>query len=123
MRKVPTPVKYPARCSRTSAARYVLVGHSERRHYHAESDDLVALKFVVAQSAGLVPILCVGETLAERDCGATEAVIARQLDAVIARADIDAFSACVLAYEPVWAIGTGPHGDAGPGAGRAPLHP
>jgi len=86
---------------------FVLAGHSERRQYHAESDDLVALKFVVAQAAGLVPILCVGETLAERDSGATEAVIARQLDAVIARAGIDTFSACVLAYEPVWAIGTG----------------
>jgi len=86
---------------------FVLAGHSERRQYHAEPDDLVALKFVVAQAAGLVPILCVGETLAERDSGATEAVIARQLDAVIARAGIDTFSACVLAYEPVWAIGTG----------------
>jgi len=86
---------------------FVLAGHSERRQYHAESDDLVALKFVVAQAAGLVPILCVGETLAERDSGATEAVIARQLDAVITRAGIDSFTACVLAYEPVWAIGTG----------------
>lgn len=86
---------------------FVLAGHSERRQYHAESDDLVALKFVVAQSAGLVPILCVGETLAERDSNATEEVIARQLDAVISRAGIDAFSACVVAYEPVWAIGTG----------------
>jgi len=86
---------------------FVLAGHSERRQYHSEPDDLVALKFVVAQSAALVPILCVGETLAERDSGATEVVIGRQLDAVIARAGIDAFSACVVAYEPVWAIGTG----------------
>jgi triosephosphate isomerase len=86
---------------------FVLAGHSERRQYHAESDDLVARKFIVAQSAGLVPILCVGETLEERDAGATESVIARQLDAVVARAGIDAFSASVVAYEPVWAIGTG----------------
>jgi triosephosphate isomerase (TIM) len=86
---------------------YVLAGHSERRQYHAESDDLVARKFVAAQAAGLEPILCVGETLDERDGGTTEAVIARQLDAVIARAGIGAFANAVVAYEPVWAIGTG----------------
>lgn len=86
---------------------YVLAGHSERRQYHAESDDLVARKFVAAQGAGLVPILCVGETLDERDGGATERVIARQLDAVVARAGIGAFAGAVVAYEPVWAIGTG----------------
>ncbi|HEX5124098.1 MAG TPA: triose-phosphate isomerase [Rhodanobacteraceae bacterium] len=86
---------------------YVLAGHSERRQYHAESDDLVARKFVAAQGAGLVPILCVGETLAERDGGETEAVIARQLEAVVARAGIGAFANAVVAYEPVWAIGTG----------------
>jgi len=86
---------------------YVLAGHSERRQYHAESDDLVAKKFAAAQAAGLVPILCVGETLEERDGGTTEAVIARQLDAVIGRAGIGAFAKAVLAYEPVWAIGTG----------------
>jgi triosephosphate isomerase len=86
---------------------YVLAGHSERRQYHAESDDLVARKFVAAQGVGLVPILCVGETLDERDAGATERVIARQLDAVVARAGIGAFGKAVLAYEPVWAIGTG----------------
>src|SRR5262249_22560617 len=74
---------------------------------HAEPDDLVAKKFVAAQAAGLVPILCVGETLAERDGGTTEAVIARQLDAVIAAAGIGAFADAVVAYEPVWAIGTG----------------
>ena len=86
---------------------FVLAGHSERRQYHGESDELVARKFVAAQKAGLVPILCVGETLAERDAGATERVIARQLDAVIAAAGIAAFAAAVVAYEPVWAIGTG----------------
>jgi len=86
---------------------YVLVGHSERRQYHAETDERVAAKFVAAQAAGLVPILCVGESLAERESGATETVIARQLDAVIARAGIAAFAQAVVAYEPVWAIGTG----------------
>jgi triosephosphate isomerase len=86
---------------------YVLVGHSERRQYHAESDARVAAKFVAAQTAGLVPILCIGETLAEREAGATETVVARQLDAVIARAGIAAFANAVVAYEPVWAIGTG----------------
>jgi triosephosphate isomerase len=86
---------------------YVLAGHSERRQYQAESDDLVARKFVAAQGAGLMPILCVGETLDERDGGATERVIARQLDAVVARAGIGAFADAVVAYEPVWAIGTG----------------
>ena len=86
---------------------FALAGHSERRQYHAESDDLVARKFVAAQGAGLVPILCVGETLEERDGGTTEHVIARQLDAVVARAGIGAFAAAVVAYEPVWAIGTG----------------
>ncbi len=86
---------------------FVLTGHSERRQYHAESDDLVARKFIAAQNAGLVPILCVGETLEERDADATERVIARQLDAVVARAGIAALEASVVAYEPVWAIGTG----------------
>jgi triosephosphate isomerase len=87
--------------------RYVLVGHSERRQYHAESDGLVAAKFVAAQAAGLVPILCVGELLAEREAAITETVIGRQLDAVIAAAGIAAFADAVVAYEPVWAIGTG----------------
>jgi len=87
--------------------RYVLVGHSERRQYHAESNTAVAAKFVAAQAAGLLPILCVGETLAEREAGTTEAVIAAQLDAVVARAGVAAFAQAVVAYEPVWAIGTG----------------
>jgi len=84
--------------------RYVIVGHSERRHLYCESDAQVAAKFTAAQVAGLVPILCVGETLAERDAGITEEVVARQLDAVLSKG---AFSGAVLAYEPVWAIGTG----------------
>jgi triosephosphate isomerase len=88
-------------------ARYAIVGHSERRQYHAESDALVAAKFMAAQAAGLVPILCVGESLAEREAGDTEAVVGRQLDAVLDAAGVAAFAGAVLAYEPVWAIGTG----------------
>ena len=88
-------------------ARYAIVGHSERRQYHAESDVTVAAKFMAAQAAGLVPILCVGESLAEREAGETESVVARQLDAVLAAAGVAAFARAVLAYEPVWAIGTG----------------
>jgi triosephosphate isomerase len=86
---------------------YVIVGHSERRTYYGEDDKLVAEKFLAAQSHGLIPILCVGETLAERQSDQTEQVIARQLDAVLAKAGIAAFRNAVVAYEPVWAIGTG----------------
>ena len=88
-------------------ARYGLVGHSERRQYHAESSDLVAAKFQAAKHAGLVPILCVGETLEQREAGQTEAVIAAQLEPVLDLAGVEAFSGAVVAYEPVWAIGTG----------------
>jgi triosephosphate isomerase (TIM) len=88
-------------------ATHVLVGHSERRQYHAESSACVAAKFAQAQAAGLIPVLCVGETLEQRDAGATEAVIAGQLEAVIGNSGIGAFAAAVVAYEPVWAIGTG----------------
>jgi triosephosphate isomerase (TIM) len=84
--------------------RYVLVGHSERRQLYGESDATVAAKFVAARATGLTPILCVGETLGERDAGRTEQVVARQLAAVLARCG---FESAVLAYEPVWAIGTG----------------
>jgi len=86
---------------------YVIVGHSERRAMYGESSEIVAAKFTAAQAAGLVPILCVGETLAEREAGTTEKVIDEQLDAVLEAAGIDAFAAAVIAYEPVWAIGTG----------------
>ncbi len=86
---------------------YAIVGHSERRSLYGEGDALVARKFVAARGAGLVPILCVGETLEERESGVTEAVIARQLDAVVAVAGADAVAQSVVAYEPVWAIGTG----------------
>jgi triosephosphate isomerase len=87
--------------------RYAIVGHSERRQLHREDDALVAAKFGAAQGAGLTPILCVGETLEERDGGRTEGVVARQLDAVLGRHGAAAFANAVLAYEPVWAIGTG----------------
>jgi triosephosphate isomerase len=80
--------------------RYVIVGHSERRQLFGESDARVAAKFAAVRAAGMTPLLCVGETLAERDAGSTEAVVARQLAAVD-------FRDGVLAYEPVWAIGTG----------------
>ena len=84
--------------------RYVIVGHSERRQLYGESDAQAAAKFAAAQGAGLTPILCVGETLQEREAGRTEEVVARQLSAVLERGD---FGNAVLAYEPVWAIGTG----------------
>jgi triosephosphate isomerase (TIM) len=87
--------------------RYAIVGHSERRALYREDDALVARKFVAAQAGGLVPILCVGETLEERERGLTGEVVARQLDAVLAVAGVAAFASAVLAYEPVWAIGTG----------------
>jgi len=86
---------------------FVIIGHSERRAYHGESDILVAEKFTAARAAGLVPILCVGETLDERERGVTEHVVARQLDAVIEHCGIDLVGQGVVAYEPVWAIGTG----------------
>lgn len=87
--------------------RYVLVGHSERRQDHHESSEQVALKFVQAQRTGLVPILCVGETLADREADRTDSVVLAQLQAVIDLAGIEAFSSAVIAYEPIWAIGTG----------------
>jgi triosephosphate isomerase len=90
-----------------TGCRYVIVGHSERRALYRESDDLVARKFVAAGRHALTPILCVGESLAERESDATRTVILRQLDAVISSAGIGAFAAAVIAYEPVWAIGTG----------------
>jgi triosephosphate isomerase len=86
--------------------RYTLVGHSERRSLYAESDALVVLKAKAALGAGLVPIVCVGETLAEREAGQTDKVVLRQLEAVIAGLD-EGVEGIVVAYEPVWAIGTG----------------
>ncbi len=87
--------------------RYVLVGHSERRALYGEDDACVARKFVTAQAGNLIPILCIGETLDEREAGETDAVLARQLSAVVAAAGIAAFADAIVAYEPVWAIGTG----------------
>jgi len=87
--------------------RFAIVGHSERRGLYAEDDRRVAAKFLAAQRAGLTPILCVGETLEQRERGETESVVARQLDAVITAAGASALERACLAYEPVWAIGTG----------------
>jgi triosephosphate isomerase len=92
---------------RDFGCKHVLVGHSERRTLFGERDPQVAAKFVAAGRAGLVPILCVGETLAEREDAATEAVVGRQLRAVIEAAGAAALADAVVAYEPVWAIGTG----------------
>lgn len=92
---------------RDCGCQYVIVGHSERRTLYKEDDALVVRKFAAAQTAGLIPILCVGESPAERELGDTEAVVLRQLEAVIAGSGIAAFSRAVVAYEPVWAIGTG----------------
>jgi triosephosphate isomerase len=88
-------------------ARLAIVGHSERRARHGETDAGVAAKFIAARSAGLTPILCVGETLAERDAGNTLAVVTRQLDTVLEMTGVAGFADGVIAYEPVWAIGTG----------------
>ena len=91
---------------REFGVRYVLVGHSERRQYHAESDELVARKAQAALACGITPVVCVGETLAQREAGETEAVVRRQLAAVV-HVNGHCLSEIVLAYEPVWAIGTG----------------
>ncbi len=87
-------------------SRYVIVGHSERRSYHGETDELVAQKAVRAIAAGLTPIVCVGETLQEREQGETDLVVTRQLKPVLAAVGAD-LAKIVVAYEPVWAIGTG----------------
>jgi triosephosphate isomerase len=91
---------------RDFGCRYAIVGHSERRQYHGETDEVVAAKAQRALAAGITPIVCVGETLAERDAGQTEAVVKRQLAAVIHTVG-HCSSEIVVAYEPVWAIGTG----------------
>jgi len=87
--------------------KYVIVGHSERRSIYGESDAFTASKFAAARKAGLIPILCVGELLEEREQGITEQVVSRQLDAVIDLEGVGALADAVIAYEPVWAIGTG----------------
>jgi len=87
--------------------KYVLIGHSERREIFGETDEEVAIKVEATLAAGLVPMLCVGESLAEREAGITEKVVKTQVDAVLAKVGIAAFETIVIAYEPVWAIGTG----------------
>jgi triosephosphate isomerase len=108
------PVSHGAHTGEVSAGmlldfgcRYVLTGHSERRAIYAESDEDVADRFEAALASGLEPVLCVGETLEERENGETEAVVERQLDAVLDRCGVAGFERAVVAYEPVWAIGTG----------------
>jgi len=86
---------------------YVILGHSERRQYYGDSDAIVAKKYAQVLAAGLTPILCVGETLEERERGETQAVVARHLDGVMETAGVEAIARGVIAYEPVWAIGTG----------------
>ena len=90
-----------------TGSEYVLVGHSERRSLFGESDQDVAEKFSAGHAAGLKVVLCVGETLEEREAGVTEQVVARQLDAILAKDGVEVFASAVIAYEPVWAIGTG----------------
>jgi triosephosphate isomerase (TIM) len=87
--------------------RYVICGHSERREYYGEDDAAIAKKLMRAAESGLIPILCVGETLQQRQAGETDAVIAGQLDGVLDIVGVDAFAKAEIAYEPVWAIGTG----------------
>lgn len=86
---------------------HVIIGHSERREYHAESDAFIAKKFGLLKEHGLTPVLCIGETDAQNEAGETVAVCARQLNAVIDTLGVEAFNGAVIAYEPIWAIGTG----------------
>ncbi|MDG6894707.1 triose-phosphate isomerase [Volucribacter amazonae] len=88
-------------------AKYIIIGHSERRQYHHESDEFIAKKFAALKQAGLVPVLCIGESEAENEAGQTEQVCAKQIDAVIDALGVEAFNGAVIAYEPIWAIGTG----------------
>ena len=87
--------------------KYAIVGHSERRAYHNETDQVVAAKFKAAQDAGLIPVLCIGESLEQFEAGKTNEVCETQLKAVIDHCGIDSFNNAVIAYEPIWAIGTG----------------
>ncbi|QLK87570.1 triose-phosphate isomerase [Arsenophonus endosymbiont of Aphis craccivora] len=88
-------------------AKYIIIGHSERRTYHQESDEFIARKFAVLKSQGLTPVLCIGESEEENSAGKTEQVCARQIEAVLNSLGASAFENSVIAYEPIWAIGTG----------------
>ncbi|MBF9001822.1 triose-phosphate isomerase [Vibrio nitrifigilis] len=88
-------------------ASHIIIGHSERREYHEESDEFVAKKFAFLKENGLTPVLCIGESEAQNEAGETEAVVSRQIDAVINHCGIEAFNGAIIAYEPIWAIGTG----------------
>lgn len=88
-------------------AKYIIIGHSERRTYHQESDEFIARKFAVLKSQGLTPVLCIGESEEENSAGKTEQVCARQIDAVLNSLGVSAFENSVIAYEPIWAIGIG----------------
>lgn len=86
---------------------YVIIGHSERRHYHKENNALIAKKFAALKKHDLIPVLCIGETEAENEAGKTESVCSEQIDAVLTPLGVTAFNNTVIAYEPIWAIGTG----------------
>ncbi|SHO57688.1 triose-phosphate isomerase [Vibrio quintilis] len=88
-------------------ASHIIIGHSERRDYHSESDEFVARKFAFLKENGLTPVLCIGESEAQNEAGETEAVCARQIDAVIKACGVEALDGAIIAYEPIWAIGTG----------------
>lgn len=88
-------------------AQYIIIGHSERRTYHKETDEAIAEKFAVLKEVGLIPVLCIGETKAENEAGKTEEVCAHQIDAVLKTLDTRAMKGAIIAYEPGWAIGTG----------------
>lgn len=88
-------------------ASHIIIGHSERREYHNESDEFVAKKFAFLKEHGLTPVLCIGESEAQNEAGETVAVCARQLDAVIKTQGVEALNGAIIAYEPIWAIGTG----------------
>ncbi|WP_330961366.1 triose-phosphate isomerase [Photobacterium sp. 53610] len=88
-------------------ASHIIIGHSERREYHNESDEFVAKKFAFLKEYGLTPVLCIGESEAQNEAGETVAVCARQLDAVIKTQGVEALNGAIIAYEPIWAIGTG----------------
>lgn len=88
-------------------AKYIIIGHSERRTYHKESDAFIAEKFAILKEAGLIPVLCIGESDSENEAGQTEVVCALQIDAILNKLGVKAFENAVIAYEPIWAIGTG----------------